>query len=252
MRWVIANWDFSQLTLSMTKDEEDRVELIGNYALFSKVLSLYLLLYLAANLLWLAAAFRLAPPRSWASLLTSWENWARIFGKVVYLMTPVTGGWQVSTVLVLVVVPLSVALTLRDYSAKLDSMFLDGGFYDVIAGKYHREKGGLARRVWGCVTGEQNELVAGAEVTLTKVPGFRSSAPDGDVTFKAEIRPDGSFHFEREFKEFLTASWKMSVQADTYEPLHKVIRFDKQSVPCVPVKLTKAERQARGGEAQPL
>lgn len=180
---VRKKWRIGYLSSALlTKDETEVVERVGSNMIFTCVVSLYLLIYLAVNAccLYSGVAGREAH-------LTRWEAAAGA-------RTPLVGGWWASPLVIIPVGALCLVFMLRDYLTKYRELFLPGGWYDEVAEKYHRKEGNVAFGVWGRVTrkvtegaAEVDKPVAGLGVTLN--PSGRQEKTDAD----------GYFHFKDSF-----------------------------------------------------
>ncbi|HEX8119440.1 MAG TPA: hypothetical protein VF521_19330, partial [Pyrinomonadaceae bacterium] len=142
--------------------------------------------------------------------------------------TPILGGWEFWTPGALLVTACSVYFMLESYVGNNQYLFSEHGMYTVLAEKYQKGKGGLARRVWG-------RLVCGGPLGSTRVRLVKSTyywTPDGENTelLDAEVDGHGYFHFDSKYVDALDADWRLSVEADGFK-WSKAVKFTETTTP---------------------
>jgi len=178
--WIQHNWDFDELFYNrLSNDEREYTYLTGAYVTFYQQLSFYLLVYAGVNLFFVASSVRQSP-----GLATLHD--------VLKAATPIPGGLELSSVLLLVAsIPLAY-YAFADYLNEYKHLFLENGQYDSFARRAQVKDGGVATSVWGMVH-HGDEPVAGATVELRK--------DDGTVLAVVSTDADGHFQFIDKCKE---------------------------------------------------
>jgi hypothetical protein len=190
-RWWCENWDYDRLFYSLCKDDREYIYLTRAYLNCFLILSLYLLLYMAVNLLWLVgnAVIELAVVAG-----LSWD--------LLTLGTPVLGGWSAPTLLLTLIAYLLFDSIYSWHIGEAISLFDDGGIYPEFAAKHHRADGGLATAVWGRVH-RGGEAIRGARVEL-----FR----DGEWLARTRTDIEGRFQFKQAVRSCVEHRCEVRVQ----------------------------------------
>lgn len=205
MRWIANNWDYDALFYSITTEEREYLYLTHGYARFYKTISFYLLAYALLNMFIL---LRNATPI---------DHLPELWSRLSIATTPTLAMQQVPTLPLLSVSILLCYFTFRDYLLEYKVLFLDGGAYPKLAERYHREKGKIAKSIWGVVY-QSEKVVPNADLSLY--------SNDGEIT---TVRTDqeGRFQFIGKFSQCVNTECRLKIKACDHEREIQVPQDDK-------------------------
>ena len=256
---VDSNWRLRYLQAQLSKDDREAIDIVGHYMIFTQLLCFYLMAYLVFNVVLLIC--KLTSVQSATGGGTNAFSAARLLGTLKSVNTPVFGGWQVLTI---VVIPVSLLVTvslLYDYLKKYKQLFLPRGLYDTHAEKYQRATGNIANSVWGRVMrkgqkdGKDVDYAVpdlGVWLVKTGEPKVGPSKTDAQGYFQFKdafaicregcrtLELDKSYSMGKPTKDYSVNVLSTSSLA--------VILNDEKAVPFFPVTVTLADKNSLEGQ----
>jgi len=220
--WWSNNWDYSKLFYRLKSDEREYIYLTAAYASCFRTMSFYFLIYAIIQTVQLSKAFLAvkANPCQWIEAITKQA-------------TPMFGGWELPSFVVLIVSIIFVIFLLRDFLSELHFLFDDDGQYALFATNYQEEKGKIAKSIWGTVSFE-HEKVNGAKVILLNT--------DRGVQIDETLaNTQGKFQFKNKFQDSNGSKCRIEASKDNVKGFIDIQLSDKQ-VPEFMVKLEKAPK----------
>jgi len=208
--WVNRNWDYQRLHEYLTKDELELIEEDGNLFLFYRAITFYLLFYLLVVLgIFLITGFDFDLTR--LSEIATLKYWRDVWSVVVHARTSVLAIGEIPILIVVTIVAVLAYFSIKESFQGYEYTFLEGGTYPNLSEKYHREKGDIARSIWG--------QVLGCEAGKSKadggkpIPGAKARLLINDLEIAADdTNRGGYFQFANMFGECVDKTCVVTVQ----------------------------------------
>jgi hypothetical protein len=208
--WLSNNWNYDELFYSLSPEEREYLYLTSGYIHFYKTVSFYLLIFAIANLvLILESSYPFFPL----------DN---LWWKLQEVKTPILGQKELPSLPLFLISLTLCYYTFKDYTLEFEVLFLESGAYQVLAKRYHREKGGIARGIWGTVS-LQGVVVKDADVILEK--NVNSIFQE---VCRVKTDDQGCFQFAEKFAECVATEHQLKVNiSPSVQRLIKIPKDEK-------------------------
>jgi len=245
--WWSENWNYDDLWVVLDKDEREYLSLSYSFLKFYQVNALYFTIYAVFNL-----GRILINPQLQEQLLARLDGASQpsttpsLLASLLTVQTHMLGDWNISSLLLFLI---SLALAFFCYKETVRSYeeaFGDEGVLVGFATKYHREKGGVALRIWGLVCEEVHEngrRTASRMISRVTVKLYRrkpSLLGKGNDECLATVTTDeyGYFHLPNIYDQCLKHTCRIEVESGEWQGMREMLVDDK-TVPAFKVIVKK-------------
>lgn len=186
--WLTKNWDYNKLFYSMTQEEREYIYLTGSYTEFYRITSLYLIVYIILII------------GRFTSYIYANYNSPDIIEAAINMPIPMIGGWETPFWSIFTLVFISLISSYINFIDEYGILFLENGQYVEFAKRYHKEKGNIAKSIWGIAKKQDTPL---PNILLQLYIKRENPGKDPDLAFLGETRSDeiGNFQFENMFSK---------------------------------------------------
>lgn len=204
--WSSNNWDYDKLFyIHLSDKEREYLYLTAGYADFHRMSGFFLLCYLGVQLVQLGSPFFQTASTDLAPLEA-----------ILAERTPILGGWHIPTVLAAVISAILFVTSMQNYLGEAEDILAT---QDSFAEKYHQEKGGIAKSIWGRVL-LRDTPVKEVQVDLVK--------PDGMNVKSTSTDQEGRFQFFGCYEEAIKGEYELVLKSGEWEACRKIARDHKQ------------------------
>jgi len=218
--WLTKNWDYNKLFYSMTQEEREYIYLTGSYAEFYKLTSLYLIVYII-----------LITSKFINYIYINYNNpdILNIVKVATNMSIPMIGGWETPFWSIFMLVFISFISSYINFINEYGVLFLENGQYVEFAKRYHREKGNIAKSIWGIAKKRDEPL---SNIWLELYTKSENTDDESGFAFLGKTASDetGNFQFENMFSKCVGKEIRITLVNDG-KNLDRIFFVNEKEIP---------------------